>query len=138
MTPSEPPPHAARVLIVDDSADNREVMEVMLNWEGFVTLTASTGEEGLASATEQLPDLMLLDFILPGMSGCEVTTRMKGNLSTRDIPIMIISGLSDSATRRSALHAGATDFMTKPIGRSELCQRVRHILGLKASAVGSA
>ena len=129
------PPRAARVLIVDDSPDNRELLEVMLNWEGFVTLTASSGEEALASAAEQLPDLMLLDFVLPDLSGCEVTTRMKGNLSTKDIPIMIISGMSDSATRKRALGAGAEDFITKPVDRSELCQRMRSILRLKTAAV---
>jgi CheY-like chemotaxis protein len=128
----------ARVLIVDDSPDNREVLEVMLNWEGFVTLTASSGEEALASAAEQLPDLILLDFVLPDLSGCEVVARMKGNLSTKDIPIVIISGMSDSATRKRALGAGAEDFITKPIHRSDLCQRVRNILHLETAAVGLA
>jgi DNA-binding response OmpR family regulator len=132
------PPRAARLLVVDDSADNREVMEIMLNWEGFVTLTASNGEEALASAAEQLPDLMLLDFMLPGLSGCEVVARMKSGLSTKHIPILMISGMSDSATRSRALSAGAEDFITKPIGRSELCERVRNILRLKAPAVGFA
>jgi DNA-binding response OmpR family regulator len=132
------PPRAARVLIVDDSPDNRELLEVILGWEGFVTLTASTGEEALASAAEQLPDLMLLDFVLPDLSGCEVTARMKSNLSTKDIPIMILSGMSDSAIKKRALAAGAEDFITKPVDRSELCQRVRNILRLKTAAVRSA
>jgi len=132
------PSRGARLLIVDDSADNREIMEVMLQWEGFVTLTASTGEEGLACAAEYQPDLMLLDFVLPGLSGCEVVTRMKSDLSTKDIPILILSGMSDSASRTRALSAGAADFLMKPIARSALCERVRNILGLKAAAAGVA
>ncbi len=132
------PPGAARVLIVDDSADSRELLEIILNWEGFVTMTASSGEEALTSAAEQLPDLMLLDFVLPGLCGCEVVARMKSNLSTKDIPILMISGMSDGTTRRRALSAGAADFLTKPVGRSELCERVRDILGLKTAAVGIA
>jgi DNA-binding response OmpR family regulator len=129
---------ATRVLIVDDSPDIRELLEIMLNWDGFVTLTASSGEEALASAAEQLPDLILLDFVLPDLSGCEVAARMKGDLRTKDIPIMIISGMSDSASRRRALSAGADDFITKPIDRSELCQRVRNVLRLKTAAEGFA
>ncbi len=129
------PPRAARVLIVDDSADNRALMEIILSWAGFETLTASSGEEGLTSAAAQRPDLMLLDFMLPGLSGCEVTARMKDNLSTRDIPIVIVSGMSDSDSRKRALAAGAEDFITKPIVRADLCQRVRDILRLKTPGV---
>jgi DNA-binding response OmpR family regulator len=129
---------AARVLIVDDSPDTREILQIMLNWDGFVTLTASSGEEALATAAEQRPDVILLDFVLPGLSGCEVTVRMKGNLGTKDIPIMIVSGMSDSATRKRALSAGAEDFITKPVNRFELCQRVRNILRLETAAVGLA
>jgi CheY-like chemotaxis protein len=125
---------ATRILIVDDSRDSREILELMLNWEGFVTLTASSGEEALESAAEQLPDLMLLDFVMPGLSGCEVTARMKGHLRTKDIPIVILSGLTDSLTRKRALNAGAEDFITKPIARSDLGQRLRNILRLRKAA----
>jgi DNA-binding response OmpR family regulator len=127
--PAIPP----RILIVDDAPDSRELLEIMLNWDGFVTLTAASGEEALASVAEQPPDLMLLDLGLPGLGGCEVTIQMKGNISTKDIPIMILSGRSDDATRKRVLGAGAADFMVKPTDRSDLCQRVRNILRLKTA-----
>jgi CheY-like chemotaxis protein len=128
-------PRAACVLIVDDSSDSREILELMLDREGFVTLTASSGEEALESAAAHLPDLMLLDFVLPGLNGCEVTARMKSELSTKDIPVVILSGLSDSLTRKRAISAGAEDFITKPIARADLGQRVRNVLRLKKAGV---
>ena len=127
---SDTPPTPARILIVDDGEDNRELLQVILNWEGYVTQTAASGEEALASVAEAPPDLLLLDLILPGLSGCEVTAQMKANVDTEQIPIIIISGRSDEATRRLALGAGAVDFMTKPIDRADLSRRVRIALRL--------
>ncbi len=122
----------ARILIVDDGEDNRELLQVILNWEGYLTQTAASGEEALASVAQAPPDLLLLDLILPGLSGCEVTVQLKANLDTERIPIIVISGRSDEATRRLALGAGAVDFITKPIDRTDLCRRVRSTLGLPA------
>jgi diguanylate cyclase len=121
----------ARILIVDDAPDNSEVLQIMLRWEGFVTQIASSGEEALASVAATPPDLMLLDLGLPGMNGWEVTSQMQGNLASRDIPVLIISGRGDAATRLRALNAGAVDFILKPVGRADLCERVRKSLRLK-------
>ena len=123
-----------RILIVDDGEDNRELLKIILNWEGYVIQTAASGEQALASVAEAPPDLILLDLILPGLSGCEVTAQMKANLDTEQIPIMILSGRSDDATRRLALSAGAIDFITKPVDRADLCQRVRRALRLPAKS----
>ncbi len=125
---------AARILIVDDSEDNRELLKVILNWAGYVIQTAASGEEALASVAEAPPDLVLLDLILPGLSGCEVAVQMKANPDTEGIPIIVISGRSDEATRRLALSTGAIDFITKPIARADLCQRVRSALLLPAKS----
>jgi CheY-like chemotaxis protein len=122
----------ARILIVDDGEDNRELLKVILDWEGYATQTAASGEQALASVAEAPPDLLLLDLILPGLSGCEVTVQMKANPDTERIPIIVISGRGDEATRRLALGAGAVDFITKPIDRADLCRRVRSTLGLPA------
>ena len=122
---------ATRILIVDDVRDNSELLQIMLNWEGFVTQIADSGEEALASVAADPPDLVLLDLGLPDLSGFEVTSQMSGNLATQHIPIIIISGRSDDATRRRLLDAGAVDFIIKPIDRADLCQRVRHGLAGK-------
>ena len=125
-TPAAP----ARILIVDDGEDNRELLRVILDWEGYVTQTAASGEQALASIAQAPPSLVLLDLIMPGLSGCEVTVQMKANPDTEQIPIIVISGRSDEATRRLALSAGAVDFITKPIDRADLCRRVRSTLRL--------
>ncbi len=80
----------------------------MLNWDGFVTQTAASGEEALTSAENHPPDLMLLDLMMPGLDGCQVTSiQLKQNLATKNIPVMIISAMNDPETRLRVLSAGA-------------------------------
>jgi DNA-binding response OmpR family regulator len=134
MTPSyELSAEGRRILIVDDEPDNRELLQIVLTWDGFATQTAASGEEALASAVEHPPDLVLLDLMMPGLDGCQVTTLMKQNLVTKNIPVMIISAMNDRATKLRVLSAGAAEFISKPIDRSDLCARVRAVLGPKAA-----
>lgn len=136
MTPSSlPRAEPPRILIVDDEPDNRELLRIVLGWDGFVTETAASGEEALASAAEHPPDLMLLDLMMPGLDGCQVTTLLKQNLATKNIPVMIISAMNDHATKMRVLRAGAAEFISKPIDRSDLCQRVRAVLGPRPAPV---
>jgi PAS domain S-box-containing protein len=133
MTPTAgTPARSASILIVDNERLNRELLEVMLAPEGFRLLTAASGEEALAIVARQAPDLILLDVLMPDMDGYEVADRIKSNLATQNIPLIMISDLDDRNARMLGLNAGAEDFLTKPVDRAELCVRVRNLLRLKA------
>ena len=122
----------ACILIVDDERHNRELLKVMLKPEGFLLLTAASAEEALAVVAKTPPDLILLDVMLPDMDGYEVAGKIKGDLATKDIPIIMITALDDRNARMLALSARADDFLTKPVDRAELSVRVRNLLQLKA------
>jgi signal transduction histidine kinase len=123
---------APRVLIVDDERRNSELLKVLLAPEGYTLLTASSGEDALALLADQLPDLILLDVMMPGMDGYQVATRIKQNPATNNIPVIMLTALDDRNARMLGLSAGAEDFLTKPVDRAELCVRVRNLLRLKA------
>jgi two-component system cell cycle sensor histidine kinase/response regulator CckA len=122
----------ARILIVDDERQNRQLLEVMLEPEGFLLQLAASGEEALALAVVEPPDLILLDIMMPEMDGYEVAIRIKGNPATKNIPIIMVTALADRDAKMRGLSAGAEDFLTKPVDRAELCMRVRNLLRLKA------
>jgi two-component system sensor histidine kinase/response regulator len=124
--------HPALVLIVDDEPHNSQLLEVMLATGGYLLRTAASGEEALAIVAQQPPDLILLDVMMPGMDGYEVTARIKGNPATRNIPVIIITALDDRHARMLGLNAGAEDFLSKPVDRAELSVRVRNLVRLKA------
>jgi DNA-binding response OmpR family regulator len=124
-------PHPARILIVDDERDNREVMEIVLTREGFLVVVAASGEDALALVAESPPDLILLDIMMPDMTGYQVAAKIKSNLATKNIPVIMVTALGDRDARTLALNAGAEDFLTKPVDRFELCARVRSLLRVK-------
>jgi PAS domain S-box-containing protein len=124
--------HQARILIVDDERQNRQLLEVMLAPEGYRLLTASSGENALAMVAEHPPDLILLDIMMPGMDGYQVAASIKGNLATKNIPVIMVTALNDRNARMLGLGVGAEDFVSKPVDRAELCVRVRNLLRLKA------
>ena len=120
----------ARILIVDDDPQNRQLLEVMLAPEGYLISTAANGGEALAKVAEQPPDLILLDVMMPGMDGYQVVSRIKSNLATKHIRVLMLSALDDRNSKMHGVSAGAEDFLTKPVNRAELCARVRNLLGL--------
>jgi DNA-binding response OmpR family regulator len=123
-----------RILIVDEDADNRQLLEIVLAREGFLLQTAASGEEALARVAQQPPDLILLDLTMPDMTGYEVLGKLKGDPANKNISVLILTALNDPATRILALSAGADDLLTKPLARLELCARVKSALALKLGA----
>ena len=121
----------ACILIVDDEPANRELLKVMLASEGFLLLTAASGEEALAIAARQPPDLILLDVMMPGMDGYEVAGKIKGPPATSSVPVIMITAMDDRNAKMLGLSAGVEDFLTKPVDRAELSVRVRNLLRLK-------
>ncbi|MDB4964594.1 MAG: Blue-light-activated protein [Myxococcales bacterium] len=125
---------AARILIVDDERHNRQLLEVMLGPEGFTLASAESGAEALAMVAQHPPDLILLDVMMPGLDGYQVAARLKANLATKNIPIIMVTVRDDRDAKMLGLNAGAEDFLSKPVDRAELKVRVRNLLRLKAYA----
>ncbi len=121
-------PRPALVLIVDDEPDNRELLAIILGRDGFLLDTATCGEGALAAVARQPPDVILLDLMMPDMSGYEVAARLKGDPATRGIPIIMVTAMNDRATRVRALGAGVDDVISKPLDCAEICAQVRRQL----------
>jgi diguanylate cyclase (GGDEF)-like protein/PAS domain S-box-containing protein len=119
------------ILIVDDERLNRRLLQVLLRHEGYVTRSAASGEEALASIADDPPDLILLDVMMPGLDGRQVARAVKADPATSKIPIIIVTAQTDREARLAALDAGAEDFLSKPVDRAELWLRVRNLLRLK-------
>jgi PAS domain S-box-containing protein len=120
-----------RILLVDDEPKNLRLLEAMLAPDGFLLETASSGEGALALVARQAPDLILLDVMMPGMDGYEVTRRLKEDQATKGIPVIMVTAIEDRGAKLRGLSAGAEDFLSKPVDRLELGVRVRNLIRLK-------
>ncbi len=121
----------ARVLVVDDVDLNVKLLEAKLASEYFEVLTASNGAAALEVAESEVPDIILLDVMMPRMDGFEVCRRLKASPRTVDIPVVMVTALSDISDRLQGLDAGADDFLTKPVNDTALFARVRSLVRLK-------
>ena len=122
----------ARVMVVDDTPHNVKLLADLLGVKGYAVSTAATGEEALAKMATERPDLVLLDVMMPGLSGYEVCARIRANADTALLPVVLVTSLDPQQERVKGIEVGADDFLSKPINQPELFARVRSLLRVKA------
>ncbi len=122
----------ARILVVDDEEDILELVRLSLQKEGYPVITALSGEKALSLARAELPDLMVLDLMMPGIDGLEVTRRIKADPLTKDILIVMLTAKGEEADIITGLELGADDYVTKPFSPGILVARIRSLLRRKS------
>ena len=122
----------AKILVVDDTPANVKLLGDLLKVKGFAVATAANGEEGLAKLAAESPDLVLLDVMMPGLSGYDVCRRIRADPATALLPVVLVTSLDPQGERLKGIEAGADDFLSKPINQPELFARVRSLLRVKA------
>ncbi len=123
---------ARRILVVDDVEKNARLLADVLAARGFATTTALSGEAALATVAAEPPDLILLDVMMPGMSGYEVCRALRADPRHAVLPIVLVTALDPATERVKGLEAGADDFLSKPVNQAELLARVRSLLRIKS------
>ena len=122
----------ARILVVEDEAAIAELISMTLRHAGFEVCGAASSHEAQAEVDRQLPDLVLLDWMLPGASGVQLATRWRAAARTRELPLILLTARSEEADKVAGLDAGADDYLTKPFSPKELLARIRAVLRRKA------
>ncbi len=121
----------AKILVVDDTPRNVKLLADILSAKGYAVVTAASGSEALEKVEAERPDLVLLDVVMPGMSGYEVCRKIRKNPATGMLPVVMVTALDPNLERVKGIEAGADDFLSKPINQPELLARIRSLLRIK-------
>ena len=121
----------AKILIIDDEERNRKLLEILMTADGHEVTSAVNGQNGMQEATSNMPDLIILDVMMPGMDGFEVARSLKTNPLTQSIPVVVASSLDDVASRKRMMSIKVDAFLVKPIDRWELSRQVTELLSAR-------
>jgi len=113
-----------RILVVDDSPTERHVMTALLTSNGYEVITAESGEEGIAKAKSELPDLVLMDVVMPGLNGYQATRTLTRDQLTRNIPVIVCTTKGQETDKIWGLRQGARDYLIKPVNGPELLAKI--------------
>lgn len=113
-----------KILIVDDSATERHVLVTLLEGKGYTIVTASNGEEGVAAAKRELPDLILMDVVMPGMNGYQATRTISRDDATKHIPVIMCTSKDQETDKIWGMRQGALDYMVKPVDGATLLAKL--------------
>ncbi len=118
-----------KILVADDDARNRKLLETLLAADGYHVATVESGQAALAAAIADVPDLVLLDLMMPGMDGFEVLRRLKALPDLQDVPVVMVTALDDSGSRARMVAAGVVGLLIKPVDRWQLKEVLDIVLG---------
>jgi DNA-binding response OmpR family regulator len=121
---------AKTILVVDDDLRTLKLVGLVLDQEGYNVVAAESGEEGLEKARTENPDLIVLDILMPGLTGYEVVQRVRADPQTARVPILMLTAKSGLDDQMTGYEVGADDYLTKPFHREELVSRVESVLSL--------
>ena len=116
-----------KILVVDDSPTERHVLNELLTRNGYQVITAESGEEGIAKARSEMPDLILMDVVMPGLNGYQATRTLTRDEATKSIPIIVCTSKGQETDKIWGLRQGALDYLIKPVNSEELLAKIAAI-----------